>query len=97
MKKMASPARFERLDPRIESVRYIRRKTVNMVTGKAKENIFNVGADRLITPTATLARSKTITVGSIITVAILNINPADDIPAVIIRSPLGKCPMGKKM
>tara|TARA_A100001011_G_C14150575_1_gene773806 strand:+ start:774 stop:1016 length:243 start_codon:yes stop_codon:yes gene_type:complete len=74
-------AKLDRLIPRVETDRYIMKKTAIIVTGKAKEKILSVGAERVITPIETFIRSKTITKGSIITAAELNIKPPAERPA----------------
>tara|TARA_Y200000002_G_scaffold258964_1_gene214771 strand:- start:15 stop:203 length:189 start_codon:yes stop_codon:yes gene_type:complete len=48
--KIASLVKFVRLIPTVLADKYIRKKEAIIVTGKAKEKIFRVGADRVITP-----------------------------------------------
>ena len=55
---MASAARFEKPVPNDGTDKKTIKKTDIIVTGNAKEKIFKVGADRVITPIETLDKCK---------------------------------------
>ena len=74
---------------------YIRKNEAIIVTGKAKEKIFRVGADRVITPIDTWIKRRTTAKGNIIMAAMFHMNPADSIPDTKIHSVCGTEPIGK--
>ena len=89
--------RLERPEPKDVTDRKTIKNTDIIVIGKAKEKRLSVGAERVITPIETLISKRTTAKGNIITAPILNIEPAEFMPASPIDSVLGMLPIGKNV
>ena len=89
--------RLENPVPKDVTDRKTIKKTDIIVIGNANEKRLSVGAERVITPIETLISRRTTANGNMITAPILNIEPAEFIPAIPIDSVLGILPMGKNV